>query len=637
MRIAVLTSLFYQETKEIQGRDRIIWGGAERYLVDLCKLLQSMNHDVAVYQSLNQTGNDGRKVPSSNIEKNFQGIPIICLAGTDDAWSYSTNPKLNIVFNEIAIHYDICIFFATFPITPFIEGVFCFVEKVGVTLADEKKEPRKDQSMAGAVSICEDCGEAFEQIWTDKKKCFSKFKTCPSCRSKRIVIAKGQQVTSTATIRYEPHDGQRLIHTSNARFKLIAAGSRWGKDRCSAMEFIYKFAYMLSEDRGPELVPTVHAWIVAPIMKLARQVWNELKAYFPKEWILQIWESDQMIETKGGGLIEIRSADDPNMLVGVGLDMVWITEAARIMRLDEVWTNIEMRLMSPGRGPNGNGGVAIINSTPTGNAFYETMFRWGQKGDPIYDRSWESWRFSSWDNPYLAKKDKKYLESVKKRFPDRIYRQEVLAEFLEDGSSVFPGVDNCATYDGSSEPEPGEQYVIGYDPARSVDFSGVAIRNSRGECVRVLQWTGKPWTRQMDEIAYLSNHYNHAPVIIDRTGIGDALPEALTQRGIEVEPVFINNPEKEKMVNHLAMLIEQKLISYPNFPALIAELKDYRYTFTKSGNIQFSASSSRRNDDLVTAVFLAYKNYNIPDLIIPFVGLFDSVQTNKPSYAVKAK
>ena len=71
--------------------------------------------------------------------------------------------------------------------------------------------------------------------------------------------------------------------------------------------------------------------------------------------------------------------------------------------------------------------------------------------------------------------------------------------------------------------------------------------------------------------------------------------------------------------------------------ALIAELKDYRYTFTKSGNIQFSASSSRRNDDLVTCLFLAYKNYNIPDLIIPFVGLFDSVQTNKPSYAVKAK
>jgi glycosyltransferase involved in cell wall biosynthesis len=120
MRIAVLTSLFYQETKEIQGRDRIIWGGAERYLVDLCKLLQSMNHDVAVYQSLNQTGNDGRKVPSSNIEKNFQGIPIICLAGTDDAWSYSTNPKLNIVFNEIAIHYDICIFFATFLCHPFV-------------------------------------------------------------------------------------------------------------------------------------------------------------------------------------------------------------------------------------------------------------------------------------------------------------------------------------------------------------------------------------------------------------------------------------------------------------------------------------------------------------------------------------
>lgn len=496
---------------------------------------------------------------------------------------------------------------------------------------------RKDQSLAGAVSVCEQCGEAFNQVWVPERKCFTKFKTCGKCRlSKLGKTTKGTTHVSKATITYEPHEKQKLIHESNARFKLICAGSRWGKDRCSVMEFIQKFSSMLSEDRGPELVPTVHAWIIAPVYKMSRQVWMELKAYFPREWIIQKWESDQMIETLGGGLIEVRSADDPDMLVGVGLDLVWITEAARIPRLDEVWTNLETRLMSPGRGPGGKGGVAIINSTPRGRTFYHTMFRWGQKGDPLYDENWESWQFSSWTNPYLTRKDKKYLDSIKKRYPERIYRQEIMAEFISDANAVFSNVDDCATFNGTSEPEPGEQYVIGYDPARSVDFSGVAVRNSKGECVYVQQWTGVPWTRQMDEIAILSRRYNHAPVVMDRTGLGEALPEALIQRGLDVEPVFFTNQEKERMVNHLAMLMEQKLISYPNFPALIAELKDYQYKFTKGGNVQYSASS-HKHDDMVVSMLLAYKNFNIPELTLPFLGLLAGVQTNKPAYMAKAK
>lgn len=123
MKIGILTSLFYQETKEIQGEDRIIFGGAERYVFELCKLLQSMGHEVDVYQSLNQTVEiDSKKVrvQSGNIQKNFRGIPVICLAGTDNYWTQSTNPKLNMIFNEVAIHYDLVIFFATFLCYPYV-------------------------------------------------------------------------------------------------------------------------------------------------------------------------------------------------------------------------------------------------------------------------------------------------------------------------------------------------------------------------------------------------------------------------------------------------------------------------------------------------------------------------------------
>src|SRR5690554_1223799 len=107
MNIAILTSLLYQSVAEINGEDRIIYGGAENYAVQLCYLIQSLGHTVTLYQSLPQTTTDeqGRKVKinSGNIVKNFRGIPVVCLADTEEGWSMSTNPKLNMVFNEIAV------------------------------------------------------------------------------------------------------------------------------------------------------------------------------------------------------------------------------------------------------------------------------------------------------------------------------------------------------------------------------------------------------------------------------------------------------------------------------------------------------------------------------------------------------
>ena len=82
-----------------------------------------MNHEVDVYQSLPQTTIiDGKraKVQSGNIKKDFRGIPVICLSGTEDYWTQSTNPRLNMIFNEVAIHYDLVIFFATFLCYPFV-------------------------------------------------------------------------------------------------------------------------------------------------------------------------------------------------------------------------------------------------------------------------------------------------------------------------------------------------------------------------------------------------------------------------------------------------------------------------------------------------------------------------------------
>jgi hypothetical protein len=55
MRIALLTSYFYHKTAEYDGEDRIIFGGAERALFELCRFLQEEGHEVTVFQPLPMT------------------------------------------------------------------------------------------------------------------------------------------------------------------------------------------------------------------------------------------------------------------------------------------------------------------------------------------------------------------------------------------------------------------------------------------------------------------------------------------------------------------------------------------------------------------------------------------------------
>ncbi len=472
-----------------------------------------------------------------------------------------------------------------------------------------------EKQSAGSMSICKKCGSPFEQSWRPTKGLYTTFDTCADCR---MMVARG---TSSAQIEYTPHPGQQLVHDSPARFKVVAAGARWGKDRCMVMEFITQFAKMLSEDRGTEMVPYVHGWIIAPTYMLARQNWRELKAFFPRQWVTNLWEGDKMIETVNGGMIEVRSADDPESLVGVGLDIVLITEAGRIKHFEEVWTNIEMRLASPGRGPNGQGGLGLVNGTPRGLGFYYDMWRWGQKDTPYYDPAWESWQFSSWENPYLMRKDKNFLEGIKKRFPARIYQQEVMGEFLPEGNCMFPTAGDCATYVGEGLPEPGRSYVIGYDPAKSIDYSGVAVRNDLGETVKIEQWMGMDWDPQFDRIALYSKQYNNARIVMDRTGLGETIPSQLIKRGLEVEDIYFSSKEKEILVNNLAMLIEQKRISYPNFEPLLLEFKDYQYQISgKTKNITFGNASKNGHDDLVTAMMLAFKDFDIIEESLPFMG-----------------
>jgi len=478
-----------------------------------------------------------------------------------------------------------------------------------------------ERTPAGRFSICTVCGDKFEQVWREKYNNYSQFDRCGKCRSENA-CGKSLEVAY-----YSPHPKQKLIHESNARFRLLCAGTRFGKDRCMVHEFIRLWSIMMSErERDASLVPRIYGWIVAPTYLLAKQNWRELNKYFPKKWIVKAYKSDMEIHTLGDGVIEVRSANDPELLVGVGLDILLLTEAGKVPQLDQTWINLETRLMSPGRGPGGKGGVGLINGTPAGKNFYHTMYQWGQKDSPQHRKGWESWQFPSFDNPYLGQEDFDYFEDLRAHFPERQYRQEVLAQFIAEGNCAFSDCDNEDNfYYGSEEPQAGETYTIGYDPAKTVDYAAFVIRNSQGSAVKIGLWSGVPYPEQVRRIAELSRRYNFARVIMDSRGVGETLPAELVRLGVEVESVKITNELKNNYVNHLQFLIEQKVILYPKDEQLIAQMKDYEYKTTRTGITTYGPSTQSGHDDFVDAMCLAFKDYQMPEATMPFMGLLTGI------------
>lgn len=152
MRVAILTTAFFHDCKEvsrningniIRGTDKIIYGGAERYLVDLCKLLIEDGNLVTVYQPF-----PGIQQPFS---KQYKGITFVMIPN-NGGWEYNTCTDLNWQFNEYSSLDDLKIYMATylaFPnaISPCItisHGIYWDNTQGGNTIQTLNEEQRKE-------------------------------------------------------------------------------------------------------------------------------------------------------------------------------------------------------------------------------------------------------------------------------------------------------------------------------------------------------------------------------------------------------------------------------------------------------------------------------------------------------------
>lgn len=525
-------------------------------------------------------------------------------------------------------------------------------------------------------STCKTCGKTFEQDFMGERNVYSNYKTCLDCRhkerkkkEKESDIDEGKLASGYfGKLNYTPLEWQMKAHKDleKNRFQVLCCGNRSGKDRYTNMAGIMYFVDCLNENRhidNPEIVPSVYWWQLAPTEKLALQNWRELKQFFPKEWVVAVSDSTMTMQTIGGGIIEVRSAYDPESLVGVGLDLVTITEAARIKNLDVVWANIEARLSSPSRGRIKDRmgkkyglGKAIINSSPLGKNYFYKMWTWGQKNHPDFSSDWVSYQLPWTCNPsnkelsnqikHTKYGDITYGEDLRRRLGDRAYRQNYLGDFLASGGTVFGDfTEKCLVdlYSGEfinysqtkrkefienwQKPRPYTTYRLAWDIATgsSGDTPTLGIRdNETYNIVKLIDLYGKKYEKQYEEIAYWSRVYNYAPCVFSSTG-HTACVGQLEKKGVMEIVINEQGGNKPSYVQSLERATQNGVYKILDDGSKVAQTVIFQMEDYTEKNGKYS-NDTENHDDWVSMLYLMFYDFSVKQFEVPFMGLMSSLE-----------
>jgi hypothetical protein len=386
---------------------------------------------------------------------------------------------------------------------------------------------------------------------------------------------------------------QQSIFNSKAKFKIVAKGRRFGLTKGAANDFIIealnrKFKKGLWVDTvNANIERYVERYFLPHIKKLPSNIWN--------------WRKQAKILEIKNSYIDFRSADRPENLEGFGYDKLFINEAGIVLKDEYLWDNAIKPMLWDFQP------ICVIGGTPKGMGIFKKLAEFGKDNTkPEY----EYFHFTSFDNPYL---EKELLQEDMANMPERVVRQEIYAEFLEDTGVVFRNTQDIADAIPKA-PIDGHSYVMGVDLAKVTDYTVISVYDRKTNC-QVFQdrFNKLEYPYQKAKIMEIAKHYNKALVLLDATGLGDPIADDLSRAGVAIEPIKLTNEMKKEIIEKLAIYIEQRHIRILNIEDSIKEFNNFTYDISASGRVMYNAPVGF-NDDIVISHALAV--WSLQPLII---------------------
>ena len=212
------------------------------------------------------------------------------------------------------------------------------------------------------------------------------------------------------------HEKQMEVAKTKSRFKVVVAGRRWGKTQLAKISII-KYARIKNR-----LI-----WYVAPSYRMAKQImWPELIASIPRDWVKKVNETSLTIFLTNGTRIELKGADNPDSLRGVGIHFLVMDEVQDIN--PEAWIKVLRPTLASTRGH------VLFIGTPKAYNFLYDLYVLGQKQENIDSHKWKSWQFPTMTSPFIPLEE---IEAAKTDMDDKSFNQEFNASFETMSGRVY--------------------------------------------------------------------------------------------------------------------------------------------------------------------------------------------------------
>ena len=203
------------------------------------------------------------------------------------------------------------------------------------------------------------------------------------------------------------------------------------------------------------------------------------KALQGSPFVTSINKGDLIVEFDTKSSIQFYSADAYDSIRGETFDALICDEFAFFR--PEAWNEVLKATVLV------RGKKVLILSTPKGKNQFYNLFNLAE-----HNSNYISFRGSSYDNPFI---DPAEIKEAERNLPTHVFKQEYLAEFLDNGSSVFRNIKECLKTSVNTS-----SLYAGIDLGRSDDYTVLTIVDSNNIEVYSERWRHMEWSAIINNI-----------------------------------------------------------------------------------------------------------------------------------------
>lgn len=433
---------------------------------------------------------------------------------------------------------------------------------------------------------------------------------------------------------YVPHVYQMLFHANHfdnklRRYRALVAGRRGGKTLSAAWEVVFYCHHPRQfhmDYKGIESDEPLHGWVLVPdYSSSGRAALFTLRKVLRDSGLIEGVDykenrSDMIIEFSNGSIIEFKTAERPDKLVGMGLDFMWIDEGAAIPTRD-AWVYSRPALSD-------KIGMVMVTTTPRQKNWLYDLF-WGP--DAIASQKVGTVEYWSIHNPHFSEEE--WLEA-RRTYPPMEFKREFQASFDSMAGKDLSGEWlKYFTFEKDTEDDDvlviprkadGKKYdlnlFMGVDPAISLAdeadrfaISLIGVTTDRSTVFLLRTWAGKiPFHEQLEKLADWHRKYHPQFIGVESTAYQRVLADQLSR--MDGMPNVLEIPAKGKKVERIMGMS-------PLFQTGRVRIHPKQRDFIEEW-IDYDSSKRNTNDDLLDAVEISLRTAGIllPDA--PDVELF---------------